>query len=82
MADKQVNPRRKHHDNATEMEIEQRRLLVIANLLAGATYREIAQALNVDPATVMHDRRAILHEWQKHYSESYERLVARATRRS
>jgi AcrR family transcriptional regulator len=81
MADKKVNPRRKHRDNQTEVEVERRRLLVIANLLAGATYREIAAALNIAPATVTRDRKAILNEWKEHYGDDYGRLVAQQSRR-
>lgn len=70
-----------HYNTEHEVEVENRRRIVAANLLAGATYREIAQVVNVDAATVMRDRRAILDDWKKHYAEDYERLVAQQSRR-
>lgn len=46
-------------------EIERRRRAVITNLLAGLTYREIADGLGVSLGTVAKDVKAILTRWQR-----------------
>lgn len=43
---------------------EQRRQRVAVNLLAGMSYREIADALKVSPATICRDVEAMLKEWR------------------
>lgn len=44
---------------------EQRRQRVAVNLLAGMSYREIADALKVSPATICRDVEAMLKEWRE-----------------
>lgn len=56
-------------DVQSKIEIEQRRTRVASAILQGLTYRQIAIQLHVSPATVTSDRRAIVAEWRKHYSE-------------
>ncbi len=46
------------------LERSQRRQRVAVNLLAGMSYREIADALKVSPATVCRDVESILKEWR------------------
>lgn len=55
-----------------QMEIAQRRKLVAANLLAGATYREIAAQLNVSVGTIARDVKAVLRELHEHYTKDAE----------
>jgi predicted histidine transporter YuiF (NhaC family) len=47
-----------------EIEREERRKKVAANLLAGLNYREIANALNVSIGTVSNDVEALLKRWR------------------
>lgn len=60
----------KHTLAVKRMAMAQRRATVAANLLAGATYREIADVLNVSPATVASDVKAIVQQWQEHYADT------------
>ena len=76
-----MGPKQRHRNAEHEIEIENRRAIVAANLLAGATYREIATVVNMDHTTIIRDRRAILDDWKKHYTEDYDRLVAQQARR-
>lgn len=46
------------------LERQQRRQRVAVNLLAGMSYREIADAIKVSPATVCRDVEDILKEWR------------------
>lgn len=64
-----------------QIEITNRRAIVAANLLAGATYREIARAVNVSPATVVTDSRAIINEWRQHYRTDADRYLSLQLRR-
>lgn len=57
------------------MEIEQRRKVVAANLMSGATYREIATALGVSVGTVASDYKALLKAWREHYATSVEEYL-------
>jgi hypothetical protein len=66
---------RAHHTARTKIEIENRRRLVAANLLAGASYRDIARQLNVSPATIAADYRAILNQWKEAYSEKLDKYI-------
>lgn len=63
------------------IEIESRRRTVEANFVAGATYREIAKALNVSPATVAADIKSILKAHQEHYVDDFERWTTLQRRR-
>lgn len=55
-----------------KIEIEQRRQVVAANLLAGATYREIAAAQRVSVGTIARDVKAILKDLNQHYRKDAE----------
>lgn len=48
-----------------EANIEDRRKVVSANLLAGLTYRQMAEALNVSLGTIAEDVRIIIGRWKK-----------------
>ena len=56
-------------------EIAKRRVTVAANLLGGATIREIASTLDVSVGTVAGDKKAILDDWRKHYEEDIDEWV-------
>lgn len=71
----------RHEEAKTEIGIEQRRKLVAANLLAGLTYREIAQALGVSAATISNDVKEIRKEWQDRYAEDINHHIATQLRR-
>ena len=71
----------KHAKSAKKVQIEQRRKIVAANLLAGATVREIAVALNVAASTVSKDTAAILDEWKTVYADAADRYVDLQMRR-
>lgn len=70
-----------HLKTESENEIARRRKMVAANLLAGLTYREIAGALNVSLGTIASDRKAILQEWKKHYTQDYDKWIQIQLRR-
>lgn len=63
------------------LEISNRRRIVAHNLLAGATYAEIARVTNVSKATVASDVRAILEEWRSHYTAIADRYAYKQLRR-
>ena len=65
----------RHNTTAQQITITNRRRMVSANLLAGATYREIANALKVSPATIASDYRAIIAEWREHYAKKADELL-------
>lgn len=59
-----------------QLEVAERRRVVAANILAGATYRDIANALNVSVGTVAGDAEAILEEWRtERVAKTDERVV-------
>lgn len=60
---------------------EARRQRVAVNLLAGLSYREIATALKVSPATVCRDARAILDEWRAARLETADEWVTLQVKR-
>jgi hypothetical protein len=64
--------------NAT---IIKRRQIVAHNILAGATYREIASVVKVSPSTIATDFKAILAEWRKHYADTADRYINLQMRR-
>ncbi len=68
-------PEQKHSLTVRRIAIENRRRTVATNLLAGATYREIAEALNVSPATVASDVKAIVSQWQDHYADTANKFL-------
>ena len=50
-----------------KLDIERRRKVVAANVLAGATYREIAASEGVSVGTIARDVKAILKDLNQHY---------------
>ncbi len=63
-----------------ELELASRRKVVSAKLVAGETYREIAEFLNVSIGTVANDVKLILGRWQREQitnSGEYARLEVR-----
>lgn len=62
----------KHRKNTEKLKIEQRRRTVAVNLLAGATYREIAAALGVSKGTIARDVKFITKEWKAHYTTQFD----------
>jgi hypothetical protein len=65
----------------TKIEIEERRKKVAANILAGATYQDIARALDVSVGTIASDYKAILREWRAVYSNSLDKFIQLQLRR-
>jgi len=63
--DKRKNPISLKVENRKKLEIEERRAIVAANILAGASYRHIAKTLGVSPATIAKDFKAIIKGWQE-----------------
>lgn len=51
-------------NKSAALQREQRRQRVAVNLLAGMSYREIAEALKVSPATICRDVEVMLKEWR------------------
>jgi hypothetical protein len=74
-------PAQRHTDLRNRLTIEDRRRTVAANLLAGATYTEIARALSVSRATVASDCKAILATWRSHYAETADSYLHLQIRR-
>ena len=70
-----------HRKAEAKAAIEQRRVKVAVALLQGLTYREIARALDVSIGTVSSDRRAIVREWRKHYTEKTDDWIEIQLRR-
>lgn len=68
-------PGQRHASAQQKANIAQRRNVVAANLLAGATYTEIAHVLNVSRATVASDVKALLTGWKEHYVDQAARYV-------
>jgi hypothetical protein len=64
-----------------QLEIAERRKVVAANILAGATYRDIANALNVSVGTVAGDAGAILSEWRAERVDNTDARVVLDIRR-
>lgn len=76
-----MNRGQKHATAIKKVAIAQRRKVVAANLLAGATVREIAGALGVSVGTVSRDTAAILDDWKQLYSEAADQYVDLQMRR-
>ncbi len=76
-----TNRAQKHKAAADNVAIAQRRKIVAANLLAGATYAEISLALNVSKATIASDYKAILSEWRTRYAAKANDLISLQLRR-
>lgn len=73
MARPRKTPQRVHADLTKTAEIEKRRQTVAANILAGATFEDIAASLGVSRATIASDWKAIKSEWKKHYADAADR---------
>lgn len=71
----------KHVQPGTQLSIAQRRQVVAVNLIAGATYAEIAGTLNISKATITSDYRAILKEWKEHYTAKLDQYLYLQLRR-
>jgi hypothetical protein len=76
-----LTPGQSHSIAGQRIAIEQRRKVVAANLLAGATYAEIANALKVSKGTIASDYKAILKEWREHYADKAEQWLSLQLRR-
>lgn len=61
--------------------IEQRRQKVAANLLAGLTYRQMADALGVSIGTIANDVKIIIGRWQRETVKVVDEHVALELRR-
>jgi Homeodomain-like domain len=55
-----------------EAQREQRRLTVAANILAGATYRQIAEALQISVGTVTNDMAIIMDRWKAEQTKAID----------
>ena len=64
-----------------QAELEKRRRIVAANLLAGVTYREMANALNVSLGTIARDVKIILGRWQREQVDDLDEHVQIALKR-
>ena len=71
----------RHERAKKKIEIDQRRRIVAANILAGLTYREIAAALDVSLGTISGDFKAIIKEWRKHYADDADKWLNTQLRR-
>jgi len=68
-------PSQRHAGTQQKAHIAQRRNVVAANLLAGATYSEIANVLNVSRGTIASDVKALITAWKEHYVDQASRYV-------
>jgi hypothetical protein len=66
---------------AQEIEIEKRRKTVIANLMAGMTYRDMAAALNVSIGTIANDVKKVMGRLRKEQITNMEDVVQLELRR-
>lgn len=64
-----------------KLSIEQRRLLVEVNLVAGASQREIARQLEVSLGTVNRDVSAIFDAYKAHYTDMHQNFLTVQQRR-
>lgn len=74
-------PQQRRAGLGKKFEIAQRRKVVEANILAGASYREIAASLDVSPATIASDWKAIQAAWTEHYADDANRWLNTQLRR-
>lgn len=58
-----------------EANIEERRKKVAANLLAGLTYRQMAEVFNVSLGTIAEDVRVIIGRWQREQVKDTDEFV-------
>lgn len=64
-----------------KLNTEQRRRIVEANYLSGASIRDIATQLDVSPGTVSKDIKAIVEQHRQGYADSIEQALALQRRR-
>lgn len=69
------NGTQRHQGAIKKIEMANRRKLVAANLLGGATYAEIAAALNVSKSTIAADVKSILADWREAYADTANRYL-------
>lgn len=81
LPDSKLNPLKKREKNREYLLRESRRKQVAANILAGMTYREIADAMNISAATVTRDFKAILDDWREHYTRDVDDHIKIMARR-
>lgn len=60
------------HKKAEEVEREERRRNVAANLLSGMDYRDISEALEISLGTICNDVKVILGRWQRDQVQTFE----------
>ncbi len=65
-------PKTAQHKTRRKLSVAERRKLVAANMLAGASYRDIAAALGVSKSTVANDFKAIIKEWREQYTDDID----------
>ncbi len=68
-------------NKAKAVERAQRRQRVAVNLLAGMSYREVADALKVSPATICRDADSILEEWRTARLDTADKWVSLQVKR-
>lgn len=73
--------RRAGSDPKSKLEIADRRKKVAANLLAGWTYRDIAEVLDVSIGTIASDYKAMLESWKQHYTTRLDQYLYMQLRR-
>lgn len=74
-------PGQRHEETKKKLTREERRRLVAANIIAGATYAEIALALDVSKATIANDYKAIIENLRGHYEGKFAEFLAVQLRR-
>jgi hypothetical protein len=62
-------------------EIDKRRTIVAANLLAGLSYRDIAALTNYSLGTVAADAKYLRKQWQKEALDDVEKMIAQECKR-
>jgi hypothetical protein len=67
--------------NKKQIEMEERRKKVAANILAGLNYRDIAEALGVTIGTISRDFKVIIGRLQKEQTPIAEQIVSLEIRR-
>lgn len=75
------NKGRTTRDVALSLQTEERRKIVAANLVAGASYRDIAEHLGVGKSTVNRDVKALKEQWYQQAQEDIEQFMGLHARR-
>lgn len=74
-------PQQRHKDLEQQLAIAKRRRAVAANLAAGATYSEMAEALKVSKATIASDVKFLMQEWRENRLTDTQRFATLQIRR-